>query len=259
MTAPLMALRLRDVHVSLVGQKVLHGIDMSFVAGRWTSIVGPNGAGKSTLLKALAGLLPVTGRIFLFDQELMAMDRKQRAQQLSWLGQNESASDDLRVWDVVMLGRMPHQAWLAAPNAQDHAVVKTALQATQAWDWRERSLGQLSGGERQRVLLARAMAVQAQVMLMDEPLANLDPPHQVDWLEQVRCLTAQNTTVISVLHEVGMALHADDMVVMQAGRVVHQGACADADTHRAVEAVFDHRIAIHALDGQWVAVPRLPS
>ena len=252
-----MALRLRDVHVSLAGQEVLHGIDMSFVAGRWTSIVGPNGAGKSTLLKAMAGLLPVKGRIFLFDQELMAMSRKARAQQLSWLGQNESASDDLRVWDVVMLGRMPHQDWLAAPNAHDHAVVETALKATQAWDWRERSLGQLSGGERQRVLLARAMAVQAQVMLMDEPLANLDPPHQVDWLEQVRCLTAQNTTVISVLHEVGMALHADDMVVMQAGRVVHQGACADVATHRAVEAVFDKRIAIHALDGQWVAVPKL--
>jgi iron complex transport system ATP-binding protein len=257
MTAPFMALRLHDVHVSLAELEVLHGIDMSLAAGRWTSIVGPNGAGKSTLLKALAGLLPATGRIFLFDQELMAMDRKQRAQQLSWLGQNESASDDLRVWDVVMLGRMPHQAWLAAPNAQDHAVVETALQATQAWDWRERSLGQLSGGERQRVLLARAMAVQAQVMLMDEPLANLDPPHQVDWLEQVRCLTAQNTTVISVLHEVGMALHADDMVVMQAGRVVHQGACADANTHRAVETVFDKRIAIHSLDGQWVAVPKL--
>jgi iron complex transport system ATP-binding protein len=257
MNAPLMALRLRDVHVSLAGHEVLHGIDMSFAAGRWTSIVGPNGAGKSTLLKAVAGLLPVTGRIFLFDQELMGMDRKQRAQQLSWLGQNESASDDLRVWDVVMLGRMPHQAWLAAPNAHDHAVVESALQATQAWDWRERSLGQLSGGERQRVLLARAMAVQAQVMLMDEPLANLDPPHQVDWLEQVRCLTSQRTTVISVLHEVGMALHADDMVVMHAGRVAHQGACADAVTHRAVEAVFDHRIAIHALDGQWVAVPKL--
>jgi iron complex transport system ATP-binding protein len=258
MKAQKMALRLCDVHVPLAGQEVLHGIDVSFAAGRWTSIVGPNGAGKSTLLKAMAGLLlPVKGRIFLFDQELMAMSRKARAQQLSWLGQNESASDDLRVWDVVMLGRMPHQDWLAAPNAHDHAVVETALKATQAWDWRERSLGQLSGGERQRVLLARAMAVQAQVMLMDEPLANLDPPHQVDWLEQVRCLTAQNTTVISVLHEVGMALHADDMVVMQAGRVVHQGACADAATHRAVEAVFDKRIAIHSLDGQWVAVPKL--
>ncbi len=257
MKAPLMALRVHDVHVALSEQEVLHGINVSFATGRWTSIVGPNGAGKSTLLKAMASLLPFTGRIFLFDQALMAMDRKQRAQQLSWLGQNETASDDLRVWDVVMLGRMPHQAWLAAPSTQDQSVVETALQATQAWDWRERSLGQLSGGERQRVLLARALAVQAQVMLMDEPLANLDPPHQVDWLEQVRCLNAQNTTVISVLHEVGMALHADDMVVMQAGRVVHQGACADAVTHRAVEAVFDKRIAIHSLDGQWVAVPKL--
>ena len=257
MNVPLMALRLRDVQVSLAGQEVLHGVDMSFVAGRWTSIVGPNGAGKSTLLKAMAGLLPVKGHIYLFDQALLAMNRQQRAQQLSWLGQNEAASDDLRVWDVVMLGRMPHQDWLAAPTAHDHAVVETALKATQAWDWRERSLGQLSGGERQRVLLARAMAVQAHVMLMDEPLANLDPPHQVDWLEQVRCLTAQNTTVISVLHEVGMALHADDMVVMREGRVVHQGGCAEADTHRAIEAVFDHRIAIHLLDGQCVAVPKL--
>ena len=261
MTAPRMvpriALRVCDVRVSLDGQEVLHGVDLSFVAGRWTSIVGPNGAGKSTLLKALAGLLPTQGSIFLFDQALTTMDRKQRAQQLSWLGQNETVSDDLRVWDVAMLGRMPHQDWLAAPSAQDLAAVETALKATQAWDWRERSLGQLSAGERQRVLLARAMAVQAQVVLMDEPLANLDPPHQVDWLEQVRCLTSQNTTVISVLHEVGMALHADDMVVMQAGCVVHQGACADAATHRAVEAVFDNRIAIHALDGQWVAVPKL--
>ena len=257
MNAQKMALRLRDVHVSLAGQEVLLGIDMSFVAGCWTSIVGPNGAGKSTLLKAMAGLLPVTGRLFLFDQELVAIHPKKRAQQLSWLGQNESASDDLRVWDVVMLGRIPHQDWLASPSAHDHAVVETALKATQSWDWRERAIAQLSGGERQRVLLARAMAVQAQVMLMDEPLANLDPPHQVDWLEQVRCLTAQNTTVISVLHEVGMALHADDMVVMQTGRVVHQGACSDAATHRAVEAVFDKRIAIHSLDGQWVAVPKL--
>ena len=259
MSARTPALRAHDLHVSLAGQEILHGVDVAFGAGRWTSIVGPNGAGKSTLLKVLAGLLPATGRIFLFDQALMAIDRRQRAQQLSWLGQNEATSDDLRVWDVVMLGRMPHQDWLATPNAHDHAVVETALKATQAWDWRARALGQLSGGERQRVLLARAMAVQAQVMLMDEPLTNLDPPHQVDWLEQVRCLTAQQTTVISVLHEIGMALHADDMVVMQAGRVVHQGACADAATHRAVEAVFEHRIAIHAVDGQWVAVPKLPN
>jgi iron complex transport system ATP-binding protein len=218
--------------------------------------VGPNGAGKSTLLKALSGLLPAQGRVQLAEQDVAHISRRERAQRVSWLGQNEAASDDLRVWDVAMLGRMPHQDWLAAPSAHDLAVVETALRATQAWDWRERSLGQLSGGERQRVLLARALAVQADVLLMDEPLTNLDPPHQVDWLEQVRCLTAQHTTVVSVLHEIGMALHADDLVVMQAGRVVHHGACRSAETHRAVEAVFDHRIVIHALEGEWVALPK---
>jgi iron complex transport system ATP-binding protein len=251
------ALRAQNIRVNLGNHEVLHGIDLSLPQGKWTSIVGPNGAGKSTLLKALAGLLPFSGQVFLFDQDVLALSAQQRAQQLSWLGQNEVASDDLRVWDVVMLGRLPHQAWMAAPSANDVQVVEVALKATQAWNWRERSLGQLSGGERQRVLLARAMAVQASVMLMDEPLANLDPPHQVDWLEQVRCLTAQNTTVVSVLHEVGMALHADEMVVMQSGRVVHQGACSSEQTHLAVQAVFDHRIAIHALDGHWVAVPKL--
>ena len=135
-------------------------------------------------------------------------------------------------------------------------MVEAAPKATQAWEWRERTLGELSGGERQRVLLARAMAGNAPVMLMDEPLANLDPPHQVDWLEQVHCLKAQGTTVVSVLHEIGMALHADDVVVMSRGRVVHHGPCQDAATHQAIESVFDHRIRIRALDGQWVVLPR---
>ena len=119
--------------------------------------------------------------------------------------------------------------------------------STQAWDWRSRSLGQLSGGERQRVLLARALAVQAQVLLMDEPLANLDPPHQADWLVVVRQLVAAGTTVVSVLHELSMALHADELVIMSAGRISHQGLCADAATHRALEAVFDNRIAIRCV------------
>lgn len=251
------ALRTRDLHLMLSGHPVLRGIELSIRTGRWTSIVGPNGAGKSSLMKALAGLLPYSGQVFLSEHDLASVTHKQRAKYLSWLGQSEAASDDLSVWDVVMLGRIPHQDWLAAPSTQDHDVVEAALRATQAWEWRDRSLGQLSGGERQRVLLARALAVQAQVLLMDEPLANLDPPHQADWLEQVQCLTSQHVTVVSVLHEVGMALHADDMVVMQAGRVVHQGECADPATHRAVEAVFEHRIAIHKLEGQWVAIPKI--
>jgi iron complex transport system ATP-binding protein len=251
------ALQTRDLRVQLGGRSVLNGIDLDINAGRWTCVVGPNGAGKSTLLRALAGLLPHSGRVLWQGQALSALSGRDRALQLSWLGQGEASTMDLRVWDVAMLGRLPHQGWLGAPTDKDAEMVEAALKATQAWDWRERTLGELSGGERQRVLLARAMAGNAPVMLMDEPLANLDPPHQVDWLEQVHCLIAQGTTVVSVLHEIGMALHADEVIVLDQGQVRHHGACNDPATHAAIESVFNHRIRICALDGQWVVLPRI--
>jgi iron complex transport system ATP-binding protein len=241
----------------MLGQRaVLHGVDVRIPSGRWTCVVGPNGAGKSSLLKALAGLLPTSGQVRWHGQDLKNLDRRARGLQLSWLGQGEATTLDLRVWDVAMLGRLPHQGWWGTPTAQDAQMCEAALKATQAWDWRDRTLGELSGGERQRVLLARAMAANASIMLMDEPLANLDPPHQVDWLEQVHCLRAQGTTVVSVLHEIGMALHADDIIVMAQGRIVHHGACQDEATHRAIEAVFDQRIRICPLEGQWVVLPK---
>jgi iron complex transport system ATP-binding protein len=249
------ALQTHGVVVALGGTTVLHGIDLALPAARWTSIVGPNGAGKSTLLKALAGLLPHSGEVRLLERPLAQWPGRQRACRLAWLGQGEVGADDLSVWDVAMLGRLPHQPWLAAPSGADRIAVEAALRATQAWDWRERPLGALSGGERQRVLLARLLAVQADVMLMDEPLANLDPPHQADWLSLVRELVAQGKTVVSVLHEIGMALHADEMVVVAEGRVRHHGPCEDPQTHRALEAIFDHRVAIRPLGDQWVALP----
>ena len=256
MTTPL-ALSARSVSVALGGRTVLHAIDLDIVPGQWTCIVGPNGAGKSTLLKALAGVLPCSGSVRLWDQPLQRLPLRERARQLAWLGQSETSADDLRAWDVVMLGRLPYQAWLAPPDVADHAAVERAMRATQSWDGRERLLGELSGGERQRVLLARALAVEARVLLMDEPLANLDPPHQADWLEVVAALVAQGVTVVSVLHEITIALHASALVVMRAGRIAHCGVTAEAATHQALCQVFDDRIAIHAVQGEWVALPRL--
>lgn len=249
------ALQARDLHVALGGVEVLRGIDIALPAGKWTAIAGPNGAGKTTLLKALAQLLACRGEVRLLGRDAARWPHKERARTLAWLGQNETGAEDLLARDVVMLGRLPHQDWLGSPGPTDRAAVEAAMRETQCWDWRDRPLGSLSGGERQRVLLARALAVQAPLLLMDEPLANLDPPHQADWLAIVRRHVARGGTAVSVLHEITMALHADELVLIDAGRLVHHGACADAGTHRALEQVFGGRIAVHAVASQWVALP----
>ena len=249
------ALQTMGLQVALAGTSVLHDVNVAIPRGRWTSLVGPNGAGKSTLLCALAGLLPVQGRIELEGEDLHAMPAARRARQLAWMGQSEAVGDDLSALDVALLGRLPHQSWLSGLDANDDAHAEQALRSMHAWQWRDRYVGTLSGGERQRILLARALAVQAPVLLLDEPLANLDPPHQADWLDLMRTMVNAGATVVSVLHEISMALQADDMLVMQLGRVVHQGPCTDTDTHRALESVFDHRIQVRMVDGQAMALP----
>ena len=259
-----MALQAENLSVSL-GQgrrlhPVLNHVDVAIHAGRWTSIVGPNGAGKSTLLRALAGLLPLqVGHVQLLGKDLATWSSRARAQTLAWLAQggaSDMGADDLLVRDVAMLGRLPHQGWLSPPSPKDLAVVEAALKKTHAWPWRDRPFGALSGGERQRVLLARLLAVQAEVLLMDEPLANLDPPHQADWIDLVRDQVAEGGTVVSVLHEISMALLADDLIVMREGQVIYAGPAHQPEAHEAISAVFDHRLRIHSLGDRWVALPQ---
>jgi iron complex transport system ATP-binding protein len=253
------ALKAKLKSVRLQDFEALRDIELQLEPARWTAIVGPNGAGKSTLLRALAGLIPADGEILLLGNPLHDWAPKQRARTLAWLGQNETSADDLTAHDVVMLGRLPHQAWLAAPSSADRQAVHDAMAQTQSWDWRQRRLSTLSGGERQRVLLARALAVQASVLMMDEPLAHLDPPHQADWIDIVRQLVARGQTVVSVLHELNIALQADMLVVMARGQVVHQGFASDASTHQALQQVFDQRLRIAQLDDQWLALPHTPT
>jgi iron complex transport system ATP-binding protein len=248
------ALKAQNLSVALGHRVVLDQVSVSLASGRWISVIGPNGAGKSTLLRALAGLVPYQGQVFLQGQDMAQLSAKTRAQQLSWLGQDESVTSEMRVIDLVMLGRLPHQDWTASPCAQDHQAVAWAMQVTQTSTWALRLVHQLSGGERQRVLLARALAVQAQVLLMDEPLANLDLPHQADWVAYTQQLVKQGVTVISVLHELNMALQADEILVMGNGSVVHQGAADAPQTHQAIESVFSGRVKVHPVAGQWVAL-----
>lgn len=228
---------------------LLQQANCAFYAGTFTAIVGPNGAGKSTLLQALCGIqangFRLTGSVELLGKPLDSYHNKIRAQHMAWLEQSASVSTTgMNVYDVVMLGRLPHLSLIGAPTHHDHAAVQQALEHTHAWQWRSRQLHHLSGGERQRVLLARALAVQADVLLMDEPLANLDPPHQADWLLLCRQLAQQGVCVVAVLHELNVALQADYLLIVKNGTLHHHGSANSADTHQQLEAVFDHRVHI---------------
>jgi iron complex transport system ATP-binding protein len=250
------AMRAQDLSVALGGSTVLHGVTMALQPG-WTAIVGPNGAGKSTLLRALAGLLPrQAGQVWLQGRPLDDWSDRERALHIAWLAQQGQAQGDLTVRELVQLGRLPHLGLFGTPGVEDERAVDAAMQATECTAWAQRRLQQLSGGERQRCLLARALAVGAPVLLLDEPTTHLDPPHQVAVVRLLQDL-ARHGTVASVLHDLPLALQADRVLVMRAGRVVAEGAHDDPALHDALCEVFDQAIDIRRIGARFVALPRL--
>jgi iron complex transport system ATP-binding protein len=242
--------------LSLGGRPVLREVDCRFDAG-WTAIVGPNGAGKSTLLRVLAGLrAPAQGRVLVDGRDLASMSSRQRALHIAWLPQQAEATGELTVREIVHLGRLPHLGLFTAPGPADDAAVDAAMAATECGAWQERRLHELSGGERQRVLLARALATQAAVLLLDEPTTHLDAPHQVALVRLCRRLAARHT-VVTVLHDLPLALHADRVLVLQGGRVRAEGRPAEPALQHALVQAFDGAVRIDSHHGQAVVVPAL--
>ena len=242
--------------VRLGNATVLHEVSLA-VPGGWTAIVGPNGAGKSTLLRCLAGLLvPQSGEVRLDARPLARHTPRERAQRIAWLAQQGEATGELTSREVVQLGRLPQLGLFAEPGPADHALVRQAMTDAECEAWADRRLHELSGGERQRVLLARALAVDAPVLLLDEPTTHLDPPHQVALVRLFQRL-ARERTVVSVLHDLSLALQADHLVVMQAGRVRAVGDARDEKVHATLQEVFGHALRIQRVGERFVAIPHL--
>jgi iron complex transport system ATP-binding protein len=250
-------LQAEGVSVRLGQTPALSQVTLELQPG-WTAIVGPNGAGKSTLLRVLAGLQkPHSGRVQVNGAAQAEWPSRERAAQIAWLSQQGDASGELTVREVVHLGRLPHVGLWGATTSHDEAVVQDAMAQTECSAWQHRRLNELSGGERQRVLLARALAVDAPTLLLDEPTTHLDPPHQVALVRLLKLLASEGRTVVSVLHDLSLALQADRLVVMKAGRVAGEGPRDDANLHSELSAVFDGAVRVERLRERWIAVPVL--
>lgn len=237
---------------------VFADVTVDFHPGQWTAIVGPNGAGKSTLLLSLAGLLtPAHGRVHLQGRDLTLWPNRERAKAMAWMGQGDAVSGELLSWDVVMLARLPTHGLFQGPTPLDEQAVHSALAETEAVEFSCRRIQTLSGGERQRVLLARLLAHEAPVLLLDEPLVHLDPPHQSLLIQALKRRTAQGGTVITVLHELTQALAADRLVVLGPHGVLGDGAPTDPVVQHALLEVFGGAVSIERLsNGRLVALPR---
>jgi len=240
--------------VRLAGRVVLKDVSLALSPGHLVGLVGPNGAGKTTLLRALAGLIPSEGEIEIGGIALSSLSLRERAKRFGYLPQGHVVHWPLPARDIVALGRYPHGATDPARLSQkDTEAVLRAMLAVDVMEFSERRVTELSGGERSRVALARVLAVEAPVILADEPTASLDPRHQIDVMKNLRATADKGVLVIVVTHDLGLAARfADTVLVLSDGRLVSQGAPAEALSEEIMGDVF--RISAYRAEYQREAV-----
>jgi iron complex transport system ATP-binding protein len=256
--ADALALACRDLSVAYGTHTVFEGLTLDIAKGGWTAIVGPNGSGKSTLLRALGGLGSVRqGSVSLHGRPLKDWSRRERALRLGWLAQTAIPSE-LTVADVVALGRFAHGGWLGQLRGEDEAAMQRAMQATGSLAWSRRRLSTLSGGERQRVHLARVLAADASVLLLDEPTTHLDPPHQEDIAQLLRQQAHScGVCVVSSIHDLSLALTADRLIVLGVGGLVGHGTVREALSQDWLSRAFGKPLRIVQHEGLFLWQPAM--
>ncbi|RVT43693.1 ABC transporter ATP-binding protein [Sphingobium algorifonticola] len=253
----MVTLSIESLDVALGRRAVLHGISATLAPGSLVGVIGPNGAGKSTLVRAMRGLVPAAaGRILIDGQPITTIPDAAIARRVAYLPQGQVLHWPLSVERLVALGRLPHLAPFSAIGPQDQAAIDRALRRTDIAHLRARDATQLSGGERARALLARALAVEAPALIVDEPLGSLDPGHQMEVMELLRAQATAGTLVVAVLHDLSMAARfCDRVLLLDEGRLVADGAPEQVLTAQRIAAVYRMRVWTGAIEGQAAVVP----
>lgn len=256
----MMRLEVRSLTVDLGTRRVLDGIDLSLEPGRLTALIGPNGAGKTTLLRAMAGLaMPRAGEVVLNGTSVARLRASERARAIAYLPQGGAVAWPLRVASVVALGRLPYGERPDDLPPLSREAVATALRSVGLQGFEDRPATSLSGGERARMLLARALATQAPVLLADEPVGALDPRHQLVVLDVLKAHARAGATVVAILHDLTLAARfADEIVLLEQGKIVASGPPAAVLTEARLAASFGIRARVAEEEGRLLVVAQSP-
>lgn len=237
----------KNISLALNNIPILRDVDFSVSEGELVGLIGPNGAGKSSLVKALCRLnVEASGEVFFRDTAIEKIDKNRLAQQIAYLPQNAQAQWPVSVEKVVALGRLPFQNWWQKISETDRDAIEQAMEKTEVLAYRNRGANSLSGGEQTLVMLARIFATQPELILADEPIAALDPYHQLHVMELLRDHAKNNKAAVIVLHDLSMAAkYCDRVFLMSHGKVFASGTPTEVLTEKNIEQVYGVSTKIH--------------
>jgi iron complex transport system ATP-binding protein len=249
--------RLAGIGVRLEGRDVVRDVTVDVPSGGWLGVLGPNGAGKSTLLRAVAGLVEHVGLVELDGRDTAIMSRREIAARVAMVSQTPVVPDGITVADYVLLGRTPHISYFGNGGWDDLAAVGEVVEALDLGGVAARPMRSLSGGEAQRVFVARALAQEPSLLLLDEPTTSLDVGRQQDVLELVEHLRRERgVTVISALHDLSLAgQFADELLLLHEGAAVAAGSPRTVLTEEIVRAFYGAEVRLVSVDGDEVVIP----
>lgn len=228
-------------------ENVLKHISLNVDKGKFYSIIGPNGSGKTTLLRNISRVLqPIKNTVFINNEDISFLKQKEIARTMAVVPQNTNIDFDFTALDIVMMGRAPHIKRFAMESEDDFKKVREAMEITNTWSLREKNINHLSGGERQRVIVARAIAQDTEVILLDEPVSNLDLYHQVEVMNTVKALAeSRNIIVVAVLHDLNLASnYSDHIFLMNGGKLFCEGTPEEVITEEKINDVYKVKVSL---------------
>lgn len=246
---------LKQLNFAYNGNLVLKNINHQFESGKLISIVGPNGSGKSTILKCLDRIIiPNNGQIHLDNKNILDFKSEALARKLAYVPQSEGGTFPATVFDTVLMGRKPHIQW--SPQQKDLEITAKVIETLDLSKISLQSINKLSGGQRQRVFIARALAQEPEVLLLDEPTANLDLKHQLEVLRVLKELSQQGITVIIAIHDLNLALQfSDKFVLLKDGEIFAEGG-KEIISNKNIEKLYDIKVKILKDDDQFIIIPK---